>query len=365
MDPFTKSIARPDIDASASTPRVRRTKSAKSNTAPAMVVLRIALLVICAALLTAAVVATYRSYANGNVTLFVDWVTYAHASARLLAGQSLYAAQQTAGPYHLPDLLLTGYAYPPPSALFFAPFSFGDAGLFAWLVLNVVLLLSGLAAVLRRELGSIQPVSLGLVLAGLSVPLPRDNGLVIPFADGVVNANVNVALAGVVAWAWALYDRDRWLPFAAALGGIVKIFPAGLSLWSARRGGWRPILVTAAVGLSLVALTLPVTGVNEWIAFTRALGNAVPSCTGRLSVACALGPWVGQGTATWIAVGLGGALLLGSLVVRSEVAAFTLLVLGMLAPVTDGHPHYLLFVYVLLVIVTVRSVRVRRSRNGA
>jgi hypothetical protein len=329
-----------------------------------MVVLRLALLVVCAALLTSAVAATYRAYASGGAQ-FIDWVTYAHATERLFAGQSLYAPEQLAGPYQLPDVLRTGYAYPPPSAVLFAPFSFGDAGLFAWLVLNVALLLSGLVAVLRRELGSIQPVALGLVLVGLSVPLPRGDGTIaVPFADGVVTANANVALAGMVAWAWALADRDRWLPFAAAVGGIVKVFPAGLAFWSARRHGWRPLLITAVVGAALVVVTLPLTGINEWVAFTRALGNAVPACSGRLSVACVLGPMVGQTAATWIGIGLGATLLLGSLVVRNEVAAFTLLVLGMLAPVTDGHPHYFLFIDVLLVVAAARFVGRRRSRLG-
>ena len=130
--------------------------------------------------------------------LFVDWKIYALASHRLLEGQSIFLPEQLAGPYHLPDGTIGGYIYTPASAALFVPFAQGQVGLVLWLVASVGLLVSGLAAIIRRELGSIRPVPLSLAILGLTLLVPLPGGsIAAPFPDGVFTGNVTVALAGL------------------------------------------------------------------------------------------------------------------------------------------------------------------------
>jgi hypothetical protein len=298
-----------------------------------------------------------------GLRLFVDWEVYALASQRMLAGTSLYLDVQVAGPYRLPDVTPEGFIYPPPAAVLLTPFSAGGGvGLTSWLIVNVGLFLSGLAAILRREQGAVRPVSLALVLLGLSVPIVIPGVTVItPFPTGVVVANANVGLAGLLAWTWAARPGDGvrghggWIPVAAGVAATLKAFPAAFALWPTRRHGWRPLVLAAAVAAAITLVALPLVGVDEWSRYLSALANAVPSCDGgRSSVACVLLPWTGDGLAKAAGVVIGALLLATSVVVRRETLAFTLLTLGMLAPLADGHPHYLLFGYVLIVIAACR-----------
>lgn len=288
--------------------------------------------------------------------LFIDWSAYALGTQRVLAGEPLYLPEQLAGPYYLPELTPHGYIYPPPSALLFLPFSIDGIGLVAWVAGNAIVFVSGLAAVIWREFGRLPPVPYALALLGVAVAWPLPDGLwMAPFADGIVNANVNVALAGLLAWCWAAGERRRWIPYVAGIAAVFKIFPGALALWAARRHGWRAIAITAGVGLIIVLATLPVVALDSWNAFLLALSNAEPTCDGgRISIACTLLPFVGTSAAKLAGIVIGAILLGLSLVVRREFPAFVLLTAGMLAPMADGHPHYWLFAYVLLVIAAAR-----------
>ena len=292
--------------------------------------------------------------------IWVDWLAYALGAERVLRGESLYLAEQMVGPYHLPDVTPAGYIYPPPSAILFLPFAIGDAGRIAWLAANVGLFYSGLAAVLRREFGAVRPLAFALVLLGLLVTIPIPGGVAAPFPNGVLTANVNVGLAGLLAWCWAAGNRRRWIPYAAGVAGAFKIFPAALVLWAARRDGWRSIAVAVAVAGAIAVVTLPVLGLDEWRRFFIALSNAEPTCAGgRASIACLTQPLVGTTLDTLVGIAVGVVLLAASLVVRAEYPAFVLLTAGMLAPLGDGHHHYLLFAYVIVVIGVARLVATR------
>lgn len=334
-----------------------------------------AFLVLVGALLTGFVALHLVVHAQSNI-VFIDWWVYALGAERALGDESLYLAEQLVGPYRLPDVTPEGYAYPPPSAILFAPFALGEVGRVAWVVANLAVFFSGLGAVLRRELGAVRDVPLALVLLGLlvTVPLPPDGRLLLPFVDGVATANVNVALAGLVAWSWAVGDRRRWMPWVAGAGAAFKIFPGALALWAARRYGWRSLVIATGVAAAIVLLTLPLQGLDEWRRFATALSNAEPACdSGRTSIVCLTQGIIGTSPAKLFAIAVGGGLLALSIVVKREFLAFVLLTLGMLAPVTDGHMHYFLFIYVLLVIGVSRWVgrrrgvraRVRQSAPGA
>jgi hypothetical protein len=298
--------------------------------------------------------------------IWVDWFAYALGAERVLRGESLYLAEQMVGPYHLPDVTPAGYIYPPPSAILFLPFAAGDLGRIAWLAANVGLFYSGLAAVLHREFGAVRPLAFALVLLGLLVTIPIPGGVAAPFPNGVLTANVNVALAGLLAWCWAAGDRRGWIPYAAGVGGVFKIFPAALVLWAARRDGWRPVAVAVAVAGAIAIATLPIVGLEEWRRFLTALSNAEPTCAGgRSSIACLSQPFVGTAFDTVVGVVVSVVLLAASLAVRAEYPAFVLLTAGMLAPLADGHHHYLLFVYVIVVIGIARFVATRLRTETA
>ncbi|CAN5734626.1 hypothetical protein BH24CHL8_BH24CHL8_08130 [soil metagenome] len=297
--------------------------------------------------------------------LWIDWYAYAFGTERVLSGESLYIAEQLAGPYSLPAVTPQGYIYPPPSALLFLPFSIGaDTGLTAWIVANMALLVLGLVAVLRRELGTVPPVGLALVLLGLCLPVPIPGGLLRPLINGVLASNVNVGLAGLLALCWATGPRRTWIPYVAAFGAAFKLFPGALALWAARRDGWRPLVITVALTVAICLVTLPIVGIDEWRRFFLALSNAEPTCTeGRSSVACLAQPLLGVSLAKAAGIAVGLLLLGAAVLVRAEYPAFVLLTLGMLAPLADGHQHYLLFVYVLIVIGVARLFR--RHRSGS
>lgn len=296
--------------------------------------------------------------------LWIDWYAYAYGTERLLAGESLYVAEQLAGPYSLPAITPDGYIYPPPSALLFLPFSIGaDIGLSAWILGNLALLGVGLAAVLRREMGSVRPIGLSLVLLGLCVPIWTPAGFARPLINGVLASNVNVGLAGLLALCWGAGSRRGWIPYAAGVAAAFKIFPGALALWAVRRDGWRALLIAIGSVAAICLVTLPIVGIEEWRRFLLALSNAEPTCTGgRSSIACLSQPFLGTSLAKAAGIVLGALLLLVAMLVRAEFPAFVLLTLGMLAPMADGHQHYLLFIYVLVVIGLVRAYRRYRAR---
>ncbi len=245
--------------------------------------------------------------------------------------------------------------------MLFVPFSYGQVGLALWLILNLGLLFSGLAAVVRREFRQLRPVPLALVFIGLLIIIPVPGTVLAPFPNGVLTANVNVALAGLLAWCWAVGSRRGWIPYVAGVVGTFKIFPGALALWAVRRDGWRALAIAIGVAAAIVVVTLPLVGISEWSAFFRALSNAEPTCDGgRSSIACLALPLIGSSLAKILGLVVGGVLLLLALRARGEFMAFVLLTAGMLAAVEDGHSHYLLFGYVLLVIGLCR-LRVRRG----
>lgn len=293
---------------------------------------------------------------------FDDWLTYVHTADRLLSGDSIYAPMQLAGPYALPNATLIGYAYPPSSVPLFFPFLTYPAGLVAWLTLNVGLLVTGLLAVLKRELGSVRPLEFAVVLFGLA--------LIRPFWEGVAIGNASVGLAGVFAWSWAIGRERTPVGALAGLGATVKLVPGVLVFWSTPRTFVRTAVTAAAVAAALFAITLPIVGVQSWFDYVKALSYSQPAC-GEVSlwfppsVACTLKPVVGIEAAKLAGIAL--AVIAGGLAVASRrtVLAFALLTFAWLAPVTDLHAHYLLVVYVLVVVAPAAWLGRRRREAAA
>jgi hypothetical protein len=284
---------------------------------------------------------------------WVDWATYSDALQRLIQGLSPFAARQLGGSYRLGDIVTTGYVYPPASVPMFAAFANQPLGLAAWLVLNVGLLVSGVWAILRRELGEDAILFLGLAI----VPVVGYIG----FLDGLVAGNVTVGLCGVLAWSWAL-GRDRTSPATVAIVGLAKAVPAVLVCWT------RPSrLIPTAVGAGLIAgawvlVTLPFVGVGPWVDYIRAMANVDPQCGYGPSVTCVLEPLLGTAPARLAAFAIAAGLALGAVFVRADLTAFTMIALAWIAPVSDLVDYSLL--PLLVVWVVVFAVAVRRLRSS-
>jgi hypothetical protein len=313
------------------------------------------------ALLLAGLVILFLDVHSGRGVVFIDWWVYALASERFLAGESLYLDVQLAGPYSLREL--TPFVYPPPSAILFLPFASWPVGQVAWIIASLAIFLSGLAAIVHRELGHVTPVVAGCILVALTlfVPLP-DGRLLAPFLDAVGTANMNLALAGLLAWTWAAGERLRWLPWMAGVLAILKVFPASLILWAVRRNGWRPLLIGLGTAALIVVATLPILGIEEWRRFAVALSNAELACDGgRVSLPCLAEPLLGASGAKLAGLATGALLLVSSVLAHGEYRAFALLTLGMMAGIPDLSQHYYLFLYVLIAIALARLIARRRG----
>ena len=290
---------------------------------------------------------------------FADWLTYVHAVERLLAGVPIYPAEQLSGPYVLPSATLIGYAYPPSSVPLFFPFSSYPVGLVAWLTLNVGLVITGLYAVLKLELGRVRPLEFAVVLFGLA--------FFRGFVEGVAFANASVGLGGLFAWCWVIGRGRPTIGVLAGLGATFKLVPGTLVFWSTRATFLRVLFSAAAVGGALFVVTLPLVGIQSWFDYRTALSLSIPACGADppTSVACGLQPFVGIGAAK-----LGGivlALVAGGLAVlaRRPLVSFALVAIAWLSPVTDLHYHYLLVVYVLAVVACATWLRRRRQAAPA
>ena len=271
----------------------------------------------------------------------VDWLTYANAVDRWLTGAPIYAPEQLAGPYKLTTAVLIGYAYPPPSLLLFLPFALIPFGGAVWICANVALLVSGMLAITRRQLGSISPLAMVatlFVIAGFR-----------PFAQGVIVGNANIGLAGLMAWAWALGRDGAWIGPAAGLVAFIKVTQASLVAWSARSA--RATVAVALVMIAVAVITLPLFTVDTWSHFATALSNAVPNCAPfgiyPYSVACVAGHYVSPSIAKLIGLAIGVGLTALALVARPRLIVFALVILAAIAPVSDLHLHTAVYLLVL------------------
>lgn len=306
----------------------------------------------------AACVVSLKLWADWQFTVaarFSDWQTAANAVARALDGQPLYTQTQLRGPYYMTDTVLKGWTYTPASVVALIPFGSQPAGLYAWIVLNVGLYVGGLAAILRRELGSFLPWPLALVLLGLAAFRP--------FEEGVVAGNVNVALAGLYALCWASDERSRWMAPAAGLAATFKVFPGLIVLWPMRAQGLRPLFVAAGVAIALSLLSLPIMGVDAWRDFVKAILNAQPPCQSynAMSFACFFAPVTGATIGKLVGYAVVAVCAVGVLRVRDRFRAFVLLGGALLAGVTDMHLHFWVFGYVVLVVALARAEARRRD----
>lgn len=315
---------------------------------------RLQLLLVLAGAVAALAMVTYYAgrLANAN-SLFVDWLAYARAFERFIEGDPIYVAAQLVGPYHMTETLGIFYSYPPSFVPLLAPFAGYPVGASLWLVLNVGLFLTGLWAVARQELGPLALGGFGVALICL--------GAMISWGEGVAGGNVNVALAGTLAWAWVL-GRGRVGAIAGVLA-VAKVVPGSLAFWARPSSLSRSLVAAAAAALLICALTLPLVGIDAWLDFLRALGNAEPACAYPVpSLACAAAPTIGMNSAKLLGIAVGFALALGAVLVRDDYYSFCMVTFAWIAPTADMHVHSWLTVFVLAFVGVCRLVGRRQQR---
>jgi hypothetical protein len=315
-----------------------------------LVAISLTLTALALALATALAVGTNEHHSPP----WIDWATYSDALGRLLNGGHIYDSHQMTGPYTLPDITTTGYVYAPASLPLFAPFGSQPIGLAAWLTLNVAILVSGIYAILRRELGND-----GILFLGIAI-LPVV--LWIGFLNGLTAGNVTIGLSGVLAWAWAA-GRGRTSAAAVAVIAVAKMFPGVLVCWTTPSRLVRSVFTAGLIAGTWILITLPLVGLNSWADFIRAMGNGQPTCGWGTSVPCLLEPALGVSIAKLASIMLAGALGLGAVFVRYDLLAFTMIALAWIVPLPDVIDYSLLPLAVVGVVVFAIAVRRVRSRE--
>jgi hypothetical protein len=187
-----------------------------------------------------------------------DLDAYIDAARRLVGSLPLYQGFTQDGPFR-PDVG-GAYLYPPPLAVLLMPLASLDPSiqLTTWTVAHVLALV---AACWLMPVGPWVRV-LCLLLGGFGFP----------FLSDMVLGNVStfVLLATVLAWRWL----DRPAGSAALAAGIALRPTLGLVLllWLLQRA-WQPLAWALMAGLALIAVTLPVVGIDGYLGYVALIRN--------------------------------------------------------------------------------------------
>lgn len=269
-----------------------------------------------------------------------DLASYRYGVDAWVAGRSPYHRDLLAGPFEMARLSGHAYIYPPPAVLFLAPWVVAPA---VGIVAGGLVLVSGLLAIVRQELGR---VSLAWT-AGILLALALSGTL----AQGVVLGNLSPLMGGLLAWAYV--GRAGW---AGSLAGVLKVTP-GLM---AALDGWRGILTAGAIAVVVAVVTLPLVGVQAWLDFLTVMRNAEPDCVRFTSVACLAAPAVGMVAAKGLTLALALTLAGAAAVVRPRLGRLLLVTLALYVSATElkDVSHYHVYAAPLIVAVAARMMPV-------
>lgn len=187
-----------------------------------------------------------------------DYRAYAEAAARLGETGSLYQAETLDGPYRPGPYGL--YLYAPPLGIAVAPLTMLglDDAVLAWFFIHIVAM--ALACVLMPVRTGIRLATFGV--AALSFAVTRD----------LVLGNVSVVLLLPLAAAWRWLDQPLG-SIAQAIAMSVRPMLGVLLVWQLLRRRWRAVAWTVGAGVVLIALTLPVVGLDGYREYLTMLGN--------------------------------------------------------------------------------------------
>ncbi len=212
---------------------------------------------------------------SGVIQWGFDFSFYWRAGRHVLAGESVYAPFQLAGPYP-PQGVDYEYLYPPFLAVVVAPLSaiFDDyrSANWVWAGLGAAILVLAVLLIARRE-----ALAAGfdrVLLVGAAFAFG-------PAVGELIIGNVHLLILGLLAGAWLAVRRDtpRGEIVAGALVGVaalIKVFPGLLIVWFLLSGRYRAAAAAVVAMAAIAVATLPVVGLGSWLDYPIVLLNLGP-----------------------------------------------------------------------------------------
>jgi hypothetical protein len=278
-----------------------------------------------------------------------DFAAYDAAARRLLAGEPLYlpetAQLYAAGAYE------GLYLYPPPLAIALMPLALvpPDAATFIWLALRVAALIVGCA---------VMPVArwtrlMAFGFACCSFPVLNDLNI----------GNVSVMAFALTAVAWRWSGSPAAAIAHAFLVAIRIPFVLYFVTWVARADVQR-IVATTVAGLILLALSLPIVGVQTYVDYVTIIRDLPDISTGphNLSLKSTLLD-VGASEVVATLVGLIGAVSAAGAAAfaarrRDDSVAIVVTAVATLLVWPFLHPHYLVLLVLPAALLADRGWRI-------
>jgi hypothetical protein len=187
-----------------------------------------------------------------------DFGAYRDGAVRLVETGTLYQPETVTQPFRPGPIKL--FLYPPPSGAAMLPFTaLGEhEGALTWHVLHIVMLVLACAAL---------PVSLTVRLAVFGVAALSH---AVTFDISVGNVSSTLLLPLALAWRWL--DRPGGA-IAQAVAICVRPTLGIIVVWQLLRRQWRAVAWTAGAGIVIVALTLPIVGIDDYVDYVAVLRN--------------------------------------------------------------------------------------------
>ena len=273
----------------------------------------------------------------GGDAFAYDFEAYFAAARRILDGEPLYLPGTTeayrAGEYE------GLYLYPPPVAVAFLPLALLDpeTAATAWFVALLVMLAGGCALMPVSRAARLTTFG----LATFSYAVLSDLNL----------GNVSIATFALTALAWRQADRPVASVAHVALGLLRLPFGAFGIMWLFQ-GRWRMIVLTIGAGVVIVAISLPIVGVDTYREYFTTLTSLPDVSTGEhnfsfKSIAIELGLGGGAASAALLLQILLGVAAIGFASLRRDRdTAFVVTAVATLLIAPFLHPHYLVILLV-------------------
>jgi hypothetical protein len=193
---------------------------------------------------------------SGSFAWGYDYRAYSAAATRLEEAGTLYQLETLGGPFRPGPYGL--YMYAPPLGIAVVPLAgLGpDGGAAAWFLFHVAVL--ALACAVMPVETRWRLATFGV--AAVSFAVTRD----------LVLGNVSALLLLPLAMAWRWLDRPLG-SVAQALAMAVRPMLGVLIVWQLLRRQWRAVAWTLGAGALLIALTLPVVGIDGYLDYLTVL----------------------------------------------------------------------------------------------
>ena len=290
----------------------------------------------------------FTSQTEWGFDLAFHWTANQH----VLAGESIYAPFQTAGPYPTRSVPFQ-YLYSPFMAVAVAPLAvvLADHRVANWVWTGVgatiLILVVSLVGGHKRRPGSRVDRALLVGLAFAFAPVTTE----------LILGNVHLLILGLLAGAWLAVERKtpRGDITAGALIGVatlIKVFPGLVVIWFLLTRRFRAAIATGVTMAILVVATLPVVGLRPWLEYPTVLLNLIPPT--EVSFALAPSIWLSglmPSPAAQVLVTVAGlGVVAWTTRRRSEPISFAVAVAVSVLIAPALYPHYLTIMILPLVL---------------